>query len=96
MISGFGDQASEDIFHGEKTKAARRIPMRIWKIACRKLDLLNAAHALHDLAVPPGNQLEAMKDSWAGFYSIRANDQYRILFTWHEGHAHNVRITDYH
>ncbi len=96
MIGGFGDQTSEDIFHGENTKAARRLPMVIWKIACRKLDMLNAAHVLHDLAVPPGNQLEAMKGTFAGFHSIRVNNQYRILFQWRDGHAHDVRITDYH
>lgn len=96
MIVGFGDQGTEDVFHGNNTKAARRIPTVIWKIACRKLDMLNAAHVLQDLAVPPGNQLEAMKGILVGSHSVRINDQYRIIFKWHDGHVHDVRITDYH
>lgn len=96
MIVDFGDQATEDIFHGENTKAARRIPVMIWKAAGRKLDMVNAAHALHDLAVPPGNRLEALRGALAGRHSIRINDQFRIVFMWSDGNAHSVRITDYH
>ncbi len=96
MIVGFGDQGTEDIFNGDNTKAARRTPRVIWKIASRKLDMLNAAHVLQDLAVPPGNQLEALKGTLAGSHSIRINDQYRIIFRWQDGHPHDVRMTDYH
>ena len=96
MIVGFGDEATEDIFHGENTKNARRLPVSIWKTACRKLDMVNAAHDLRDLMVPPGNRLEAMRGNWAGKHSIRVNDQFRIVFSWKEGNAHEVRITDYH
>jgi plasmid maintenance system killer protein len=53
--------------------------------ALRKLDLLARAHALIDLRAPPGNRLEALKGDWEGFYSIRINDQYRVVFRW-EGH----------
>lgn len=76
MIASFGDEVTEDIFHGENSKAARRIPSALWKTACRKLDMLNAAHELRD--------------------SIRINDQFRIVFRWKDGGAHQVRITDYH
>ena len=96
MIASFGDQATEDIFHGENTKTTRRLPTTIWRVACRKLDVLNAAHALQDLAVPPGNRLEALKGAWAGRHSIRINDQFRIVFRWIDGNAHDVQITDYH
>lgn len=96
MILDFSDAATEDIFHGENSKAARRIPPILWKVAARKLDMLNAAHELRDLLVPPGNRLEALKGSLAGFHSIRINDQYRILFKWVEGNVRAVRITDYH
>ena len=64
--------------------------------AARKLDLLNAAHALLDLRSPPGNRLELLKGDWAGFHSIRINDQWRIAFRWVEGQAHDVQIVDYH
>ena len=96
MILDFGDQATEDIFHGENTKAARRIPPIIWSVASRKLDMLNAAHQLQDLLVPPGNRLEALHGKLAGFHSIRINDQFRIIFTWADGNAKRVEITDYH
>ena len=92
----FGDEATEDVFHGENTKAARRIPVSIWKTAFRKLDMLNAAHELRDLAVPPGNRLEALHRNLAGRHSIRINDQFRIVFHWNDGNAHEVRIADYH
>ena len=96
MIVGFGDEATEDIFHGDNTKAARRIPPVIWNTAYRKLDMLNASHELRDLMVPPGNRLEALRGALAGHHSIRINDQFRIIFRWIDGNAHDVRITDYH
>lgn len=96
MVVDFGDEATEDLFHGDHTKAARRIPAVIWKTACRKLDMLNAAHELRDLAVPPGNRLEALHGTLAGRHSIRINDQFRIVFRWEDGNAHAVRVTDYH
>ena len=96
MIVDFGDEATEDVFHGENTKAARRIPVVVWKTACRKLDMLNAAHELRDLAVPLGNRLEALHGKLAGHHSIRINDQFRIVFRWEDSNAHEVRITDYH
>ena len=96
MIVGFGDETTADIFHGENTKAARRIPTIVWNTACRKLDMLNAAHELRDLMVPPGNRLEAMRGHWDGRHSIRINDQFRIVFRWTDGNAHDVRIKDYH
>ncbi|MBI4227952.1 MAG: type II toxin-antitoxin system RelE/ParE family toxin [Candidatus Omnitrophica bacterium] len=96
MILDFGDQATDDLFHGVNTKAARRIPMTIWHVAHRKLDMLNAAHALRDLQVPPGNRLETLKGSLAGFHSIRVNEQFRVVFKWSDSQARQVRVTDYH
>ncbi len=96
MIINFVDQTSEDIFNGVDTKQARRIPVVIWNIAVRKLDILNAAHDLMDLRIPPSNRLEALKGKHKGKYSIRINDQYRIVFEWTEANAKNVQIIDYH
>ena len=96
MIASFGDESAEDIFNGENTKAARRIPVEVWKTASRKLDMLNAAHELRDLMIPPGNRLESLRGTLAGKQSIRINDQFRIVFRWKDGNAHEVRITDYH
>ena len=96
MIASFGDRATEDLYHGKKSKAARRLPTDITSVALRKLDMINAAQALHDLSSPPGNHLEALRGNLRGLHSIRINDQWRILFRWADGRAHEVRITDYH
>jgi proteic killer suppression protein len=58
--------------------------------------MLQAAHELRDLQSPPGNRLEALRGDLRGFHSIRINDQWRIVFRWRSGDAHDVRITDYH
>ena len=96
MITSFGDKATEDIYHGISSKEARKVPVQIWRVAARKLDMVNVAHALQDLRVPPGNRLEALKGNFKGFHSIRINDQYRVIFKWMNNNADNVRILDYH
>lgn len=96
MIVSFGDMATADLYHGHKTKRVRRFPPNILKTALRKLDVLNAAHRLLDLRSPPGNRLEALKGDLQGFYSIRVNDQWRIIFRWVEGNAAEVSVVDYH
>ncbi len=95
MIESFGDQATEDLFHGTHSARARRFPRTIVAAALRKLDMLNAAADLQDLRVPPGNRLEALKGDLLGKHSIRVNDQWRIVFRWANG-AHEVTVTDYH
>ena len=96
MIIDFGDQTTEDIFNGLDTKQARNIPGTIWRVAVRKLDMINAAHQLKDLKSPPANRPKLLKGKWSGYYSIRINDQYRIVFKWVDRNAKNVTITDYH
>jgi proteic killer suppression protein len=65
-------------------------------VARRKLDAVNAAAALGDLKVPPGNRLEALKGARRGQYSIRINGQWRVCFRWRDGDAYDVEIVDYH
>ena len=96
MITSFSDQATEDIYNGNSTKAARRFPQTIWAVAARKLDMIDAASELRDLGVPPANKLEKLVGDLAGFYSIRINDQYRIIFHFDKGQASDVQIVDYH
>jgi len=96
VIIDFGDQTTEDIFNGLDTKQARGIPNTVWRVAVRKLDMINAAHELRDLKSPPANRLELLKGRWSGYYSIRINDQYRIVFKWADQNAKSVMITDYH
>ena len=96
MIRSFGDPATEDLFHGHQTNRVRRFSQTVIPAALRKLDMINAAHELVDLRVPPGNRLEALKGDLEGFHSIRINDQWRIIFRWENGGANRVSITDYH
>ena len=96
MIATFADAATEDIWNGSETKAARTIPKAIWPVVRRKLDLLNRVTRLDALRVPPGNRFEALRGARAGAYSIRVNDQYRITFTFREEFFHEVRCEDYH
>jgi proteic killer suppression protein len=96
MIIDFGDQTTSDIFHGLDTKQARKVPNTLWGISSRKLDMINAAHDLRDLRLPPANRLELLKGKLSGHHSIRINDQFRIVFRWIDGNAKNVVITDYH
>jgi len=64
--------------------------------AYRKLAILDAAGAVSDLRIPPGNRLEKLSGGRRGQYCIRINDQWRICFVWRQGDAHDVEIVDYH
>jgi len=75
---------------------SRRIPADLERRAFKKLAILNAAVALENLRVPPGNQLEALRGNCAGQHSVRINDQYRVCFVWRDGNAFDVEIVDYH
>ena len=96
MIRGFADKVTQDLYHGKNSKDARRIPKSIWKVAQRKLDLLNRSMSLQDLRVPPSNRLEKLRGDLEGFHSIRINDQYRVVFVFRHGDAHDVQVLDYH
>ena len=96
MIQSFADRATQDLFEGADSKAARTFSRTLWPAIRRKLDGVSAAAAIQDLRVPPGNRLEALKGAAAGRYSIRVNEQYRVTFRWEGGHAFEVRCEDYH
>lgn len=97
MIRSFRDRATEDVFNGADTKAARQaLPPPVHRRGRAKLALLHAAGTLEDLAVPPGNRLEALRGDRAGQHSIRINNQYRLCFRWTPSGPEDVEITDYH
>lgn len=58
--------------------------------------MIDNAHQLNDLKIPPGNRLEALKGKLKGYYSIRINDQWRLIFKWLQGDAYELEIVDYH
>ena len=93
MIVSFRDAETATIWDGRRS---RRLPPHIQATALRKLRLINNAKRVGDLAVPPGNRLEALKGRRRGQHSIRINDQWRICFVWKQGHAHEVEIVDYY
>jgi proteic killer suppression protein len=96
VILSFGDPGTAELFHGKPSRRARGLlPSRLHEAAQRKLEWLDAAASLEDLRTPPGNRLEALRGDWQGFWSIRINVQYRIVFRW-DGNAHDVRVLDYH
>jgi proteic killer suppression protein len=97
-VGRIADQATQDIYDGKPTGPARRaLPQDLWPGAQRKLDLVLAASILKALASPPNNRLKKLDGDLAGQWSIRINDQYRIVFHWtDELRAHHVRICDYH
>jgi proteic killer suppression protein len=96
VIRSFADETTADLFRERNTRSARRIPRDIWRVAQRKLKALDVAVRLEDLTIPAGNRLEALKGDQAGRHSIRINDRYRVTFRWEQGHAHEVRVEDYH
>jgi proteic killer suppression protein len=94
MIVGYRDKRTRDFASGKRVKALSGIerPARL------KLDRLEAATTLKDLAALPGNRFETLAGDRKGQYSIRINDQWRICFEWLEGvpGPSNVEIVDYH
>ena len=93
LILSFACVETERLFQAE---VSRRFPTNIQRNARRKLLVLHAATELRQLAVPPGNRLEALKGDRKGQHSIRVNDQWRICFRWSEGNACEVEVVDYH
>jgi toxin HigB-1 len=94
LIRGFRGKFAEAIL--AQRRAPKGFPPDLLKVARRKLVQLNGAEALHDLAVPPGNMLEALKGDLRGKHSIRINDQWRVVFKWTDAGPEEVEIIDYH
>jgi toxin HigB-1 len=93
MIISFGSKDTEKIWDGERVK---KLPLEIQEIGRRKLRMLNNSQSIIDLKIPPSNRLEKLKGDMKDFYSIRINDQWRIVFKWNNGNAEDVEIIDYH
>jgi proteic killer suppression protein len=92
VIRSFGDRRTEALFRDQFIPDFQGIARR----AKRKLEAVNAASRLSDLAVPPSNRLERLRGDLLGLYSIRINEQWRVIFRWRDGEPHEVRIVDYH
>ena len=93
MIVSFRSKETEQIWIGNRVK---KMPIEIQKIGRRKLRMLNNSQNIADLRIPPSNRLEKLSGNLSGFYSIRINKQWRIIFEWNNGNASEVEIVDYH
>ena len=93
MIISFGSKDTEKIWIGERVAG---LPWNIQEIGRRKLRMLNNSLDLRDLTIPLSNKLEKLRGNLKNFYSIRINEQWRIIFKWNSGHSEQVKIIDYH
>ena len=97
MIQSFGDQETYDLFMDETVPDKGCGWASVSGVAYRKLEMLDTAGDVLELRTPPGNRLEKLKgrddNNW---WSIRINDQWRIVFQWTDDGAELVQITDYH
>jgi len=93
MIISFVSKVTEKIWNGDRVK---NLPNDIQQFGRRKLRMLNNSQNLMDLRIPPSNKLEKLSGKMSDFYSIRINDQWRVVFKWEDGNASEVSIIDYH
>jgi toxin HigB-1 len=93
MILSFGSKETEKIWNGDRV---RNLSNDIQQIGRRKLRMLNNSQNLADLRIPPSNKLEKLSGKMSEFYSIRINDQWRVVFKWEDNNAYEVTIIDYH
>lgn len=93
MIQSYGSKETEKVWNGIRSS---RLPGEIQNIARRKLRMVNNSIDLNDLKIPPSNHLEKLKGNYAGYFSIRINDQWRVIFKFINGNAIEIEIIDYH
>lgn len=93
MILSFGSKETEQIWNGIRVE---KMPIEIQNVGRRKLRMLNNSQDISDLRIPPSNRLEKLGGELNGFYSIRINEQWRIIFKWDNGNASQVEVMGYH
>lgn len=93
MILSFGSKDTEKIWNGERVS---KLTIEVQTIGRRKLRMISNSQNIQDLTIPPSNKLEKKKGNLKDYYSIRINDQWRIIFKWSTGNASAVEIIDYH
>ena len=93
MIISFRDKEVEKIWNGI---VSSKLPFEIQQTARRKLRMINNSQNINDLRIPPANRLEKLQGDLKNKYSIRINDQWRIIFSWENDNALEVEIVDYH
>jgi len=93
VIHSFADKRTKKIFEGHTVK---RLNRNLQKKILRRLRYIDAAERIEDLRVPPSNKLEKKEGNLKDYYAIWVNSQWRIIFKWIDGSAHDVELIDYH
>jgi proteic killer suppression protein len=96
MIRNFSSKAAQDIYDGTNSRHSRRLPSELHKKATRLHDQVNSATKIDTLLIPPSNRLEKLTGNLKGYWSVRINKQWRVIFEWEGPDAYNVDIVDYH
>lgn len=96
MIKNFADKVAKDVYDGISSRYSRKLPQGLHQKARRLLDQINAAPSLEFLRIPPGNRLEKLSGDMEGYWSLRINDQWRIVFRWSGNDTLDIKIKDYH
>jgi len=96
MIISFGDKTTRDVYDDTKSRYSRGFPTELLRKTQRLLDQIHTAPSLGFLCIPPGNNLEKLSGKLQGCWSVRINDQWRIIFQWKSNDAYEVQIIDYH
>jgi len=93
MIHSFSDK--ETLLFWETGKS-RKFPHSLHQRLMDRLQMIDAAGAVEQLLFPPSNRLEKLSGDYRGYWSLRVNIQYRLVFRFENGHAHDVALVDYH
>ena len=96
MIRNMIGKMTRDLYDGTESRHARKVPKELHGKIARLLDQINAAPSVEFLRIPPSNRLEKLRGDRRGYWSLRINDQWRIVFQWEGKDALNVEIIDYH
>jgi len=83
LIINFSSKTAQHLYDGDDSRFARKLPNDLHAKARRLLDQLNAATRVETLKVPPGNRLEPLKGDLKGHWSIRINNQWRVILDYH-------------
>ncbi|MBU4493926.1 MAG: type II toxin-antitoxin system RelE/ParE family toxin [Candidatus Aminicenantes bacterium] len=96
MIKSFANKLTRDIYDGTDSRYSRKLQPSLHAKVQRLLDQINASPSLEFLRIPPSNRFEKLSGNLSGFWSLRINIQWRIIFQWEDDDAYNVQIIDYH
>lgn len=96
MIRNFKGKTAQDIYDGANSRHIRKIPVELHEKIARIFDQLNTVTRIDSLRVPPSNRLEKLSGNLKGYWSLRINKQWRIIFKWQDADALDVDVVDYH